>query len=83
LRSSVAIEIDERSDSGIGNFKPPLDTLKSVAEAIEANRLFGKEDVQARDVAFQSTQPAFDFAEVFSTFALGIEHLLHHLHEQI
>ena len=38
--------------------------------------------MQTRDIDFQSTQPALNRSEIFSAFALGIEHLSHHLHEQ-
>jgi hypothetical protein len=67
---------------GIRDLETPCDALDPITKALQANRLFGKKDMQTGDIAFQSAQARLDLADVLAALALGIQHFLN-LHEQI
>jgi hypothetical protein len=55
----------------------------TITKAVQADRLFGKKDVQTGETAFEPAHARFDLADVFAAYALGVEHLVHRLHQQI
>jgi hypothetical protein len=67
----------------LGNVQAPLDPLQPVGESVEPDRLLRQEHVQIGHVPFQPAETELDFTHVLARLALGVQHALEHLLNQV